>query len=62
MSILSLIELIVSFMNRMINLKRYGGTAATAEEKNRALKELAKRIIYDRGGNRIEFKGLLSVS
>lgn len=39
---------------RIGEFRELWGAAVTSEEKNRALKKLVERIVYDREGNRVE--------
>lgn len=42
--------------DRIGQFRKLWSTAATSEEKNRALKRLVERIVYNREDNRIELK------
>ncbi|WP_028544346.1 hypothetical protein [Paenibacillus taiwanensis] len=39
---------------RIGEFREFWSAAVTSEEKNRALKKLVERIIYDREGNQVE--------
>ncbi|SDT56394.1 hypothetical protein SAMN05444162_4999 [Paenibacillaceae bacterium GAS479] len=40
--------------DRVGQFRELWSTSVTSEEKNRALKKLVERIVYDREGNRVE--------